>query len=177
MSWIKDIRLSRVKDSINTLASVFDEKGLKGRTIGLSQSDTPAVYYLLLKFAFPNAKIVDSENALDKLTANKSNYDKEMIRKTAAIVDSGMRAAISTCAEGRREYEVGLEAEKAMVDCGAEVGASTVYPYVFVGSGTTIMANIRSYNYTAKKLEKGEMFLSTYRCATRDTMRTSAERL
>ena len=144
--------------SVKGVSMIIEERGLSKSIIGISSAGTPASYYLQLSDALPNAQLVDCGDALDELLLQKSDYDKRMIREAAKIADEGMRAALSACGRGKREYEVGLAAERVMVDLGAEVGASTVQPYVFVGSGSTIPANIRSYNYTARKFKSGDMF-------------------
>jgi Xaa-Pro aminopeptidase len=144
--------------SIKGISETIKGKGLSKSTMGLLNAGMPAAYYLQLHDAMPYAHLVDCGDALDELLLQKSEYDKRVIREAAKIADEGMRTALCACGRGKREYEVGLAAERTMVDLGAEVGASTVQPYVFVGSGSTIPANIRSYNYTARKFTRGDMF-------------------
>lgn len=166
MTWIEDVRTypfvgfpAQFDENIELFRDLFKEVGMESGKIGLCLLNMPATHFKALEQALPGAKFKDATGLLWELTSAKSPYDCRMIRKTAKIADIMMETALNECGEGVAEYEFGMAAEAAAVANGAEFGSgSTVRTHMYIGSGSEVIANLRPYEYTAKKLKRGEMF-------------------
>jgi len=143
---------------VEQFAGLFHELESSRGRIGICHLDMPTVYYRALMKAAPHAELVDITAVLNDLLEHKSPYDQQMIRR-ATIADAGMMAALKTCGAGVPEYRVGLAAEEAMAAAGGEFGTGvTVRTHIYVASSSKIRSNVRPYKYTARRLEKGDMF-------------------
>lgn len=166
MTRLKDVRVypyiefpTQFDDNVRLFRDIFKELGLRSSTVGINTLDMPVTNYQALERALPDAKVKDCMDLMWKLIEDKSPYDQRMIRKTAKIADMKMETALEECEEGKPEYEVGLAAEKVAVANGAEFGnGATVRTHLYIASGSGVLANVRPYKYTAKKLKRGEMF-------------------
>jgi Xaa-Pro aminopeptidase len=163
MSWIKDVRLFpryQYNDLVEFFKNIFAKNRLEKAEIGICSAHMPALHYLALRQALPNAVFKDATDLLFDVITNKSNYDHKMMRQTAKIADSGMKVMLDTCKEGRREYEIALAGEAEMCAEGAEYGSGvTARTWFHIGSSCiSPLGNTRPYSYTARKLEKGDMF-------------------
>jgi Xaa-Pro aminopeptidase len=184
MSPIKDVRLFpyvefqwAFGELVRLFGSLAAEFGASRGKVGICQIDMPTVYYMALQQALPHAQLADATPMLNGLLEEKSPYDREMIRRAAKIADAGMVAALNACGEGVPEYRIGLAAEEAMAAAGGEFGTGvTVRTHIYVASSSKILSNVRPYKYTARRLEKGDMFFidlsSSYRGYYTDFCRT-----
>jgi Xaa-Pro aminopeptidase len=166
MTRVKDIRLFPYVEFqwafdqlVQQFAGLLSElESSKGR-VGICHLDMPTVYYRALTKAAPSAELVDVTPLLNGLLEHKTAYDREMIRHAATIADAGMVAALNACGPGVPEYRVGFAAEEAMAAAGGEFGTGvTVRTHIYVASSSKIKSNVRPYKYTARRLEKGDMF-------------------
>jgi Xaa-Pro aminopeptidase len=172
MTGIPDIRvypyvkyLHARKEIAQIIQRLSDEYRLENSRIGISLVTMPTLYYQSFTDAFPDAELVNVIPTLNRLSEYKSEYDKEMVRKSAAIADLGMIAAINACGEGVTECEAALAAESAMCLAGADYGGGvTARNHINIGSSSTIRSNVRGYNYTGRKLEKGDFFFIDLTC-------------
>ncbi|MGQ0572093.1 MAG: M24 family metallopeptidase [Armatimonadota bacterium] len=184
MSRIKDIRIFpyvefpwAFDELVKLFGGLLAELGAERGTVGICHLDMPAIYYRALTRALPHAQIEDVTQMLNGLLEHKTEYDRQMIRRAARIADAGMVAALNACGQGVPEYRVGFAAEEAMAAAGGEFGTGvTVRTHIYVASASQIRSNVRPYKYTARPLEKGDMFFidlsSSYRGYYADFCRT-----
>lgn len=166
MTWVKDVRTypyvefpTQFNENVKLFKNLFGELGLESAKIGVCMLDMPATHLRALEQALPEATFEDTTGLLWKLIETKSPYDCKMIRKTAKIADETMETVLDECKEGKTEYEIGLAAEATAIAHGAEFGTgSTVRTHLYLASGSEVLANVRPYKYTAKRLKRGEMF-------------------
>ena len=161
MSWIEDIRTFPYVEfqwQQRELTKLFRNLFRRAETLGIVEGDLPSLYGKVLGEALSTTRIKDITGLLFDFVAAKTDYDKEMIRQTARNSDAGMTAALRACREGVPEYDVGLKAQRAMVSRGAEVGVCTVRTHLYVASSSRVMSNVRPFDYTGRKLEKGDLF-------------------
>lgn len=164
MSWVVDVRAFPYVEFDWGYAQIVrlmrDLFGLySDGTLGICEVDMPTKYYRAIAEALPRAKLRDATAMLWDVLAEKSPYDIEMIRKTAKIADRAMKAALAACGPEVPEYEVGMAAERVAWESGCECeGGSQTRSRVIVGSGSTVVSNVRPYPFTHKRLKKGEMF-------------------
>jgi Xaa-Pro aminopeptidase len=166
MTGLRDIRAFprpafdwRLQELSRLFRNLADEHELSGRRIGFTPVVTPAVYEHAVNNSVPGAQLDDATPLLNELLAYKSEYDQEMIRRAVAVGDAGMMAALQACGTGVPEYEVGLAAERAILVSGGEVGAGvTVRSHIHLGLSSTIRCNFRPYDYTRRKMSRGDMF-------------------
>jgi Xaa-Pro aminopeptidase len=119
----------------------------------------PAVYARALGSSSLDTELVDATGLVNAVLVEKSEYDQEMVRRSASIGDAVMWEALRTCGEGVPEYEVGVAAERVAAARGAEWGSgTTTRTHIYVASGSQIKCNLRPYKYTARRFESGEMF-------------------
>lgn len=106
----------------------------------------------------PNAEIVSAEDVFAIARSVKSPQELAIMRRSVAIAEMGMRAAIDSCVEGAKEYEVAAAAEYAMRSEGAEG-----YPFMtMISSGEN--AGIMQELTTDKYLRRGETVLIDLGC-------------
>ncbi len=167
MSWVEDVRWYpygafrwQVDEVVRTFARVAADLGLGPRArVGILELEMPALYREALAKAIPGAELVECREVWGDLVRTPTEYDLAMMRRTAAVADAGMRAALEACRDGVPEYEVGLASMRAMAALGAEFlhgGATSTH--VNIGSGSTVISNVRPFLFTAKRLARGEMF-------------------
>ncbi|MEA2442737.1 MAG: hypothetical protein QOJ12_29, partial [Thermoleophilales bacterium] len=102
---------------------------------------------------------VDATGVLSKLIEAKSEYDQEMVRRSASIGDATMWEALRTCGEGVPEYEVGIAADRVAAARGCEYGSGTqTRTHIYVASSSELTSNVRPFRYTGRRLERGDMF-------------------
>lgn len=96
---------------------------------------------------------VTGSDIMDQARAIKNPIEIRVMREAAAVAEIGMRAALDSCLEGKREYEVAAAAEYAMRNAGAEGPA---FPSV-VSSGHNGV--IYTEISTDKRIRRGELVL------------------
>jgi len=165
MSWVDDIRTIPSVDhrDYKQLAAKLKE-GLKNRgllddTVGVFKSDMPADYMTVLNDAAPRTEFVDGDPVWHDLVTSPSDYDLDMISKTASIADEGLATVVSEARAGVSEREICINALDRMAQLGAEfrLGAA-VSTHVNTGAFSEVLANLRPFLFTGNRLEHGQMF-------------------
>jgi Xaa-Pro aminopeptidase len=95
-----------------------------GDTIGLVGRGTLPVSFVesLRAGKLSNCKFVDATDLVDQIKVIKSEEEIGHIRRTAAMQDAAMEAAMKAVAPGRREIEIASVAEHYVLDHGGEQG-------------------------------------------------------
>ncbi|MCZ7573271.1 MAG: Xaa-Pro peptidase family protein [Ardenticatenaceae bacterium] len=165
MSWISDIRAFQDmnnRDAVflgKQLYTVLSEFDLVGKKIAVCQDTMPVPLVRALFDEKSGASCVDEPGLWLRLVQSPSVYDSQMIRQTAAIADAVMATVIEHCQPGRSENEAVLAGYQVAAELGAEFlhncGTST---HINLGSGSTVLGNVRSFLHTARRFERGDMF-------------------
>jgi Xaa-Pro aminopeptidase len=166
MSPYEDIRVLPYVEfpwQFDTLVKEFDralsDSGVSGGRLGICELDMPALYARALAATDVQLELVDATGVLSKLIEAKSEYDQEMVRRSASIGDATMWEALRTCGEGVPEYEVGIAAERVASARGAEQGSGTqTRTHIYIASSSELVSNVRPFRYTGRRLERGDMF-------------------
>jgi Xaa-Pro aminopeptidase len=166
MSWIEDVRTFPngarrwLADELRTsLKDALGDSGLTSGTVGVLEAAMPTVYLQALRDAAPGLEIVDGSWVWDDLVGSPSDYDREMVHRTAQIADRGLATVVDAARAGVPEYEVCLEALRAMAALGAEfVHGSGVSTHINIGSHSLLVSNVRPFLFTGNQLEEGQMF-------------------
>ena len=121
--------------------------GLVGRgTLPVSMIDH-------LRSAMPSAKWVDASDMVDRVKVPKSAEEWGHIRRTAAMQDAAMKAAMDAVAPGKREIEIAAVAEHYVLDHGGEQG---LFLTVSHPAGEPVYWGNR--HLQNRTLQKGDMF-------------------
>jgi Xaa-Pro aminopeptidase len=92
-------------------------------TIGLVGRGTlPVSFVDHLRGCLPRAEFVDATEMVDQIKCVKSAEEFAHIRRTAAMQDAAMEAAMKAVAPGKREIEIAAVAEHYVLDHGGEQG-------------------------------------------------------
>ena len=166
MSPIEDIRVLPYVEfpwQFDNLVKEFDralsDSGVSGGRLGICELDMPALYARALAATDADVETVDATGVLSKLIEAKSEYDQEMVRRSASIADATMWEALRTCGEGVPEYEVGIAADRVTAARGGEFGSGTqTRTHIYVASSSELTSNVRPFRYTGRRLERGDMF-------------------
>ena len=185
---IKDVRAyeyfgnpNRYENMIPHLQSALKERGLSGGRIGLCrhgmQGDfLPAVLDQTLKTALAKEKTEDASSLLFDLTAVKTDYDIEMIRKANAVVCDGVEAMYRALGEGRKEHEYYAAFWEAVCDRGAEVDEASACHVDSQSAPGSEIPN-KPFSVTLRRLRKGDTLMIdpgvTYRGYVSDISRTA----
>jgi len=166
MSWIEDVRTfpnpargwladelrSALRDALAAAGAV------RGR-IGLFTGAMPLVYGDVVAAAAPDAALVDGAPVWEELVASPSAYDARSIRRTAAVADEGLAAAVEAAVAGVREYELCIRSLERMASLGAEfLHGSGMSTHINIGSFSDAVSNVRPYLFSTRELEDGQMF-------------------
>jgi len=138
-------RLSQVKGYVfpkenlmGKMIQLIRKKTLSPMRIGVEKDFMLLRDYEMLAGAFPGAEVVHITPLIDRLRAIKSDDEISKIRKSAAIADKAMEAALTAVRPGATEIDVAAEAEYVMRKLGSENPAFST----FVASGNrTLLAH------------------------------------
>ncbi len=120
------------------MIKLFEKEGTEANRIGLEKDFILLRDYELLARQFPDAEIVHVSPIIDRLRAIKDADEIAKMRKSAAIADLAMEAALKTVRPGVKEVEIAAEAEYVMRKLGSERPAFGT----FVASGPrTLLAH------------------------------------
>jgi Xaa-Pro aminopeptidase len=127
------------KDSlVGRMIKLAKNRNVRATRIGVEKDFIVLKDYELLADAFPEAEFVHVTPLVDHLRAIKSPEEIERIRKSAAIADEAMKAALGAVRPGVTEIEIAAEAEYVMRKLGSERPAFGT----FVASGKrTLLAH------------------------------------
>ncbi len=94
-----------------------------GKTIGLVGRGTLPISLIdPLRSRFASARFVDATDLVDYIKCVKSDEEIAHIRRTAAMQDGAIEAAMQAAAPGKREIEIAAVAEHYVLDHGGEQG-------------------------------------------------------
>ncbi len=90
--------------------------GVVGRgTLPMSMADH-------LRNKYPQAKLVNATDMVDQIKCVKSEEEIALARRTAAVQDAAIDAAMKAAAPGKKDIEIGALAEEVVLDLGGEQG-------------------------------------------------------
>jgi Xaa-Pro aminopeptidase len=166
MSWIQDVRSFPVParrwladELASTLGGALATAGLAEGHVGVFTSEMPGVLGALLGAGAPRAAFEEAADVWQGLVASPSEYDAAQIRRTAAVADEGLAAAVEAAREGVAEYDVCLASLARMASLGAEfLHGSGLSTHINIGSSSDVVSNVRPYLFTSRPLEAGQMF-------------------
>ena len=120
------------------LVEIIRERTPRPKKIGVEKDFMLLRDYEALLDVFPDAEFIDITPVIDQLRAIKSQEEIDCIRKSAAISDKAMEAALNAVRPGVAELEIAAEAEYVMKKLGSEKPAFST----FVASGKrTLLAH------------------------------------
>ena len=123
---------------LGRMIKLFQKEGTKARRIGIEKDFILLRDYELLVREFPEAEFVDISPMIDRLRAIKSPDEIAKMKKSAALADLAMEAALKAVLPGVAEVEIAAEAEYVMRKLGSEKPAFGT----FVASGPrTLLAH------------------------------------
>ena len=166
MSWVEDVRAYPaparrwLADELRAaLGDAAAAAGLAGGRIGVFSGEMPAVYSDVLAASVPDARFEEGAPVWQELVASPSAYDAEQIRRTAAVADEGLAAAVEAAGAGVSEHDVCLASLGRMAALGAEfLHGSGLSTHINIGSFSDVVSNVRPYLFSARPLEEGQMF-------------------
>lgn len=140
-SWIEEPRIFRrteypdttFRQPMQAARDALAELGASGGRIGLElrSMGVAARKYETLAGMLPGAEIVDATGLVESVKVVKSPLEIETLRKSAAITDLGMQAAIGAVADGATDNAVAAAAYAAMMGAGSEY--LSLAPIVTIG--------------------------------------------
>lgn len=166
MSWIEDVRPFPpparswlAEEFLSAVGGAVAEARLGKARIGVFGGAMPVAYGEALRASLPDAHLETGDAVWEELVATPSEYDRETIRRTAAVADEGLAAAVAAAGEEVPEHEVCLRALGRMASLGAEfLHGSGLTTHVNIGSYSEAISNVRPYLFTTRRLEDGQMF-------------------
>jgi Xaa-Pro dipeptidase len=125
-------------------------------------SGLPAGLAEALRREVANAEWLDLSGLIDEIRRVKSPAEQALMRRAAAISDSGAEAAIELCRAGESERRIAAACERAMIEAGG----------TYAGFGPFIRSSGRlgeeHTTWTDKRLERGDaLFLELSGCVAR----------
>jgi Xaa-Pro aminopeptidase len=120
------------------MVKLFQTEAMRAGRIGVEKDFISLRDYELLVSQFPHAEIVQISPMIDRMRAVKDPEEIAKMKKSAAIADLAMEAALKAVRPGTTESEVAAEAEYVMRRSGSEKTAFST----FVASGPrTLLAH------------------------------------
>ena len=183
MSWLEDVRAlpnpSRRWLAEQLKGALVDAVAPAGQTIGVFGAHMPAVFADVLRSAVADAAFAEGGRVWEELVRTPSAYDVENVRRTAAIADEGLAAAVDAAGPGVPEHAVCLASLGRMAAAGAEfLHGSGFSTHINIGSFSDVVSNVRPYLFSTRPLEQGQMFWldlsASYAGCYTDTDRTIA---
>ncbi|MCO5222907.1 MAG: Xaa-Pro peptidase family protein [Thermomicrobiales bacterium] len=140
-SWIEEPRIFRRTEYPDTtfrqpMQAAHDalvELGVAGGRIGLElrSMGVAARKYETLAGMLPDAELVDATGLVESVKVVKSALEIDTLRRSAAITDLGMQAAIGAVANGTTDNAIATAAYTAMIGAGSEY--LSLAPIVTIG--------------------------------------------
>jgi Xaa-Pro aminopeptidase len=94
-----------------------------GATIGMVGRGTlPSSMLDFLRNKYPKAKFVNATDMVDQIKCVKSDEEIALARRTAAVQDAAIDAAMKAAVPGKKDIEIGALAEEVVLDLGGEQG-------------------------------------------------------
>lgn len=131
ISWIKQVEVARhwsttssgaypKSDYVRRMAEYITDLGYSQGKIGICDLGTmPALVYLGLRDALPQAELVDVGQLFSRVRMVKSDIELQFVEKAAECADIGFQAMLEAARPGATEYTVWASCDQAMVSAGA----------------------------------------------------------
>jgi len=144
-SWIRDVRGS--SNFLKDLIGIMREFNIRG-SVGLAGSKemTQDLYAAIKK----ETSILFTDEIIEEMAREKTEWEIEIARKTARIADIGSRAFLEHARLGIREYELVVELEFAMRSAGADD------IFILMSSGKH---NSEMHEPTDRRLQEGDILI------------------
>ncbi len=124
---VDDAVFYRYEDALESIATVFRERGWNEGAIGIEwwtqTPGGPLVRETAERLGALGAKIVDGGWIVDRVRAIKSEAELECIRQAAEIVDVAFANLLDSVRPGQTELQVAARLDGAMADQGGESAA------------------------------------------------------
>ena len=92
-------------------------------TIGMvSRGTLPVSMIDYIRKQYPRVKLVNATDMVDRIKCVKSAEEIALVRRTAAVQDAAIEAAMKSAAPGKKDIEIGALAEEVVLDLGGEQG-------------------------------------------------------
>ncbi len=138
-TWVEKTRpYPDIGDAIQTVIGVLNDLGLRSATVGYERNSYffPAYMQDRIHTSFSHGRLMDCFGIVEQGRLRKSPVEIEIMKKSAAATEAGMRAGFEACRTGVTENEIGAAISAAMFSEGGEPPA--VMPYVTSGPRTMI---------------------------------------
>ncbi len=138
-TWVEKTRpYPDIGDAIQTVISVLVDMGLANATVGYERNSYffPAYFQDRIHTSFTEGRLMDCFGIVEQGRICKSEVEIEIMKRSAAATEAGMRAGYEACRAGATENEIGAAVSAAMFSAGGEPPA--VMPYVTSGPRTMI---------------------------------------
>jgi Xaa-Pro aminopeptidase len=185
---IRDVRayahlgsFNRYAELVPIIRDVVQEREVAEGNIGICrhgmQGDfLPSLLDESLREALAGATLGDASTLLWELTAVKTEYDVEMIRRSNAVLCDGVEAIYDALGEGRKEHEYYAAFWEAVCDRGAEVDEMAACHVDSQSAPGSEIPN-KPFSVTLRRLKKGDVLMIdpgvTYRGYVSDIARTA----
>jgi len=160
MTWIDDVRVlgsGGSETAIHSLTEAFVEMDLDSGTIGINHTDIPAEFVMGLS-DYP-VTLKPAMEVWHDYVNSPTEYDIEMVSRTAAIADEGFAAVKAACQPGRTEREACFAGTERMAELGSEfIHSHCADTHVNTGSFSDGIVNLRPHLFTNNRLHSGQMF-------------------
>jgi Xaa-Pro dipeptidase len=146
VSWVKDVRPSRMGAFGEVLVEVAHEKGLERARIGHPPIDTRFMDYMpvnqhrAIERGLPEAELVLIDDIFNELFLIKSEEELECVRKAGAVCGDAFDAMVDRATAGATEEDLRAAAATAIHEGGGDVdfliigSTSTADPHLIFGS-------------------------------------------
>ncbi len=119
-SWVNDVRgIGTPKAAMVAVSDKIKEWNLSDKKIGY-ESLMPAYQYQFLKNEFPNATLMDGDQAFLEMRLVKSEEEVKRIKKSTEISEKAIKTMFEESHEGITDYELLQIARRTIVNEGAE---------------------------------------------------------
>jgi Xaa-Pro aminopeptidase len=119
-TWVKDVNaIASPKMGVDSLCKKIEEWGLGNKTIGL-ESLMPRYQSEAIRQRFPNANIVDGDEAFLQMRLTKTEEEINRIKKSTQITDKALTNMMNAVHEGITDNDLLQIARRSIVDEGAE---------------------------------------------------------
>lgn len=132
------------EDYVKAVLNILEKEGLRGKTIGTSQS--VRAFHVLNLMGSGEIRFVAARDLMDETRIHKSSQELDALRKAASIADEALKRALLEIRPGMSERKIREILFGKMVELGGErpeglicTGPNTGYPhYALVGEGRTL---------------------------------------
>lgn len=138
-TWVEQTRpYSDTGDAVQMLVESLREFGLSKKVLGYERNSyfLPAYHQDQIHTTFSDGRLMDCFGIVEEGRATKSEFEIDIMRKSAVAAKAGMLAGLEAVKAGVTENEIGAAISEAMFKAGGETPA--VMPYVTSGPRTMI---------------------------------------